>query len=72
LPAGTEVKGAWELANTETNPRNPFVPLQRYITARRTGTLATLLHVAAADPDDDAVLLRWHQDMLQSRQGLQP
>ena len=61
LPAGTILSGSWTLANTEENPRNPFLPLDRYVAARRSGVLSILLHVAARDPDQDAVLLEWQR-----------
>ena len=68
LPAGTRVNSSWVLANTLENPRNPFVPLNPYVTARRTGVVATLLHVATLNQPDRQVLSSWHQDMLRSRQ----
>lgn len=71
LPAGTKVVGSWTLENTEANPRNPFIPLDRYVTARRTGVLATMLHVAAIDSEGDAALKTWHQDMVRSRPNVQ-
>lgn len=61
LPAGTILSGSWTLANTEENPRNPFLPLDRYVAARRSGVLSILLHAAARDPDQDAVLLEWQR-----------
>ena len=67
LPAGTEVTGSWTLENTEANPRNPFVPLDRYVAARRTGVLATMLHVAASNEEDDQQLMTWHRGMVRSR-----
>lgn len=71
LPAGTRVVGSWALENTNDNPRNPFIPLQRYVTARRTGVLATMLHVAAVDSVDDEALKSWHQGMIRSRPAAQ-
>ncbi|MDG2423588.1 MAG: cytochrome c [Phycisphaerales bacterium] len=68
LPAGTRLTGSWVVSNTESNPRNPFMPLDRYVAARRTGVLGILMHVAAVNPDEDASLLLWRQEMLQSRQ----
>lgn len=71
LPAGTKIVGSWTVENTESNPRNPFIPLDRYITARRTGVLATMLHVAAVDPVEDEALKAWHQGMVRSRPSVQ-
>ncbi|MBG81550.1 MAG: hypothetical protein CMJ39_12695 [Phycisphaerae bacterium] len=68
LPAGTQVNSSWVLANTTENPRNPFVPLKPYITARRTGVVAMLLHVATLNQDDQQALMSWHDEMLRSRQ----
>lgn len=67
LPAGTRVDGSWTLENTDENPRNPFIPLQPYVTARRTGVLTTMLHVAAVAPMDDQTLTTWNQGMVRSR-----
>ncbi len=67
LPAGTVVRASWQIANTEDNPRNPFVPLKRLAMARRTGAVAVLLHVAAEDADADARLRTWHKDLMRSR-----
>lgn len=71
LPAGTKIVGSWTLENTENNPRNPFIPLDRYVTARRTGVLATMLHVAAVDSVADEALSTWHQGMVRSRPSAQ-
>lgn len=67
LPAGTVIHATWTLANTETNPRNPFLPLERFSMARRTGAVAMLLHVAAEDEAADDRLMQWHSDMMRSR-----
>ncbi len=68
LPAGTTVHAAWTLANTLENPRNPFVPLQPYTVAARTGAVAWLLHVAAVDGHQDAALESWGVQRLQDKQ----
>ncbi|MCH2132233.1 MAG: hypothetical protein MK116_00635 [Phycisphaerales bacterium] len=68
LPAGTRIGGSWVLENTLDNARNPFVPLERYVTGRRTGAVAILLHGAAADAAEDAQLRRWHSDLMMARQ----
>lgn len=60
LPAGTMVTAEWTIENTEENPRNPFVPLDRLAMAKRTGSLSILLHVAAFDPVADRALTEWH------------
>ncbi|MDG1837436.1 MAG: hypothetical protein P8I91_01355 [Phycisphaerales bacterium] len=67
LPAGTVIHAEWTLANTETNPRNPFLPLKRLSMARRTGAVAVLLHVAAEDEAADDRLTQWHRDLMRSR-----
>jgi hypothetical protein len=67
LPAGTVIHTTWTLANTEANPRNPFLPLERFSMARRTGAVAMLLHVAAEDEAADDRLMQWHSDLMRSR-----
>jgi hypothetical protein len=68
LPKGTRLESRWTLANTEANPRNPFVPLDRYTAAMRTGVVSWLLHVAAADAQDDRQLDPWVRGQLLKRQ----
>lgn len=67
LPAGTVIRSHWEIENTETNPRNPFVPLERLSMARRTGAVAALLHVAAEDEAADQRLVAWQRASMRSR-----
>jgi hypothetical protein len=72
LPAGTRIESGWTVANTSQNPRNPFVPVAQFVTARPTGALATLLHAAATDETDDRALVRWHVALMQARQRVGP
>ncbi|MDP7028980.1 MAG: hypothetical protein QF733_02025 [Phycisphaerales bacterium] len=67
LPAGTVLRTSWRIANTEENPRNPFVPVQRLSMARRTGAVALLLHVAAEDAAADTRLHAWHKTLMRAR-----
>ena len=68
LPVGTRLKSSWTIANTKANERNPFVPLEQYSVAMRTGAVAWLLHVAAVDASDDSALVPWGQRQLLKRQ----
>ena len=68
LPAGTRLESSWTIANTKANPRNPFLPLERYSVGMRTGAVAWLLHVAAVDASDDIALDPWTQNQLLKRQ----
>lgn len=68
LPSGTRMESNWTIANTESNPRNPFVPLERYSVAMRTGAVAWLLHVAAVGASDDSALEPWARKQLIKRQ----
>jgi hypothetical protein len=67
LPAGTVIRSQWSIANTEDNPRNPFLPIEQLSMARRTGAVSALLHGAAEDSAADDRLLRWHADLMRSR-----
>ena len=67
LPARTIIRCHWTINNTESNARNPFVPIDRLSLARRTGAVAALLHVAAEDPEADVRLQAWHGELMRSR-----
>jgi len=68
LPAGTRLRGSWTLANTTANPRNPFLPLEPYSVAHRTGAVAWVVHAAAVDPAEDGRLQAWGLQALRQRQ----
>ena len=68
LPAGTRIEGAWELDNTDGNPRNPDDPPIDVDRRRRTGMLLTLLHVAAVSENDDSRLMEFGTETIGLRQ----
>jgi len=68
LSAGTRLRGSWTVANTAANPRNPFLPLEPYSVAHRTGAVAWVVHAAAADPTEDGRLQAWGLQALRQRQ----
>jgi hypothetical protein len=67
LPAGTIVRTTWQIENTEDNPRNPFLPVERLSMARRTGAVSSLLYVAAEGPESDTRLQEWQADTMRMR-----
>ena len=67
LSVGTVLTSAWRIENTEVNPRNPFIPLERLSMAKRTGAVAMLLGVAAEDDVSDQALQAWLRSMMRSR-----
>ena len=67
LPAGTVIRTSWTIANTEDNPRNPFLPIERLSMARRTGAVSALIHVAADDEAADERLQQWHGELMRAR-----
>ena len=68
LPAGTRIRGEWVLDNTRDNPRNPDAPPVDVIRRKRAGILGTLLHVAAREDADKAVLDRFGVAFIRSGQ----
>jgi len=62
------IESIWEFNNSESNPRNPFVPAQFIDLARKTGVANFILHVVAADPEESDDLYEWNLSMLRKRQ----
>jgi len=68
LDAGDTITSEWEFNNSESNPRNPFVPAQYIDLARKTGIANFILHVAPVNSDDAEELSKWNLTMLRQRQ----
>ena len=71
LEAGAIIASAWNYNNSESNPRNPFVPSQLIDLARKTGVANFVLHVAPVNPQDAEALAKWNLSMLRTRQRTQ-
>ena len=61
----------WQYNNSESNPRNPFVPATLVDLARKTGVANLILHVAPVNPDDADELAKWNLSLLRKRQRAQ-
>ena len=70
VPKGTRFVARFTLDNRSENPANPDVPAVDIRRGRRTGVLATLLHVAAISPQDDPVLERLGPEAVKGLRGL--
>ena len=68
LPAGSSITSTWNYNNSESNPRNPFVPAQLVDLARKTGIASFILHVAPSDSDNIEDLAAWNLSLLRQRQ----
>ncbi len=68
IEAGVKLNSTWNYNNSESNPRNPFVPSQLVDLARRTGIANFILHVAPVDKDDAETLQVWNLSLLRERQ----
>ena len=68
LPEGSSITSTWNYNNSESNPRNPFVPAQLVDLARKTGVANFILHVAPVDPADAEELFEWNLSLLRKRQ----
>ena len=68
LYAGDELTSSWKYNNSESNPRNPFVPAQLVDLARKTGIANFILHVAPVNRNDTEALNKWNLSLLRKRQ----
>jgi hypothetical protein len=68
LEAGDSLTSQWKYNNSETNPRNPFVPAQLVDLARKTGIANFILHVALVNKEDSDTLSKWNLSLLRKRQ----
>jgi len=68
LEAGVSLTSQWKYNNSETNPRNPFVPAQLVDLARKTGIANFILHVALVNKEDSETLSKWNLSLLRKRQ----
>ena len=71
LAAGDKIISQWNYNNSESNPRNPFVPAQLIDLARKTGIANFILHVAPVNNQDAEALEQWNLSLLRSRQRTQ-
>jgi len=71
LELGDKLVSLWEFNNSESNPRNPFVPSQLIDLARKTGVANFVLHVAPVNRQDAETLAKWNLSMLRTRQRTQ-
>jgi hypothetical protein len=68
LESGDELVSTWKYNNSESNPRNPFVPAQLVDLARKTGIANFILHVAPVKVTDSEALHSWNLSLLRKRQ----
>jgi hypothetical protein len=68
LEKGSTIDSLWKYNNSETNPRNPFVPSQLVDLARKTGIANFILHVALVNKEDSETLSKWNLSLLRKRQ----
>lgn len=68
IEAGDKLTSAWMFNNSESNPRNPFVPAQFIDLARKTGVANFILHVSPVNPEHADELAAWNLSMLRKRQ----
>ena len=68
LPADSIISSQWIYNNSESNPRNPFVPAKKVDLARRTGIANFILHSAAVDAQQETAIIAWNQGLLRKRQ----
>ena len=68
IEKGDSVTSVWKFNNSDSNPRNPFVPAQFIDLARKTGVANFVLHVAPVDTAEIDELSEWNLSMLRARQ----
>ena len=68
LEAGVSIQSMWNYNNSNSNPRNPFVPAQLVDLARKTGVANFILHVAPVDASEAEDLASWNLSLLRKRQ----
>jgi len=68
LEAGGALTSQWSYNNSESNPRNPFVPAKLVDLAQKTGIANFILHVAPVNPDEAEELASWNLSLLRKRQ----
>jgi len=68
LESGDKLVSSWQYNNSESNPRNPFVPAQLVDLARKTGIANFILHVAPVNSEDSETLRSWNLSLLRKRQ----
>ena len=68
LESGDKLVSTWTYNNSESNPRNPFVPAQLVDLARKTGIANFILHVAPVNSNDSEALKSWNLSLLRKRQ----
>lgn len=69
VPEGTRFVARFTLDNRSENPANPDAPAVDIRRGRRTGVLATMLHVAAISPEDDPTLDRLGPEAVKGLRG---
>lgn len=72
IEAGAALHSTWNYNNSDSNPRNPFVPSQLIDLARKTGVASFILHVAPVHIEDTEELVDWNLSMLRKRQRAMP
>ena len=65
---GDTITSVWNFNNSDSNPRNPFVPAQFIDLARKTGVANFVLHVAPVQVEQASDLYEWNLSMLRKRQ----
>ncbi len=68
LEVGDSLTSSWKYNNSESNPRNPFVPAQLVDLARKTGVANFILHVAPVHQEASETLSKWNLSLLRKRQ----
>ncbi len=68
LEKGTTIESTWTFNNSDSNPRNSFVPAQFIDLARKTGVANFVLHVAPVKSEEAEELTNWNLSMLRKRQ----
>ena len=68
LEVGDKLTSTWKYNNSESNPRNPFVPAQLVDLARKTGIANFIMHVAPVNSNDSDALKSWNLTLLRKRQ----
>lgn len=71
LEAGSTIISEWNYNNSDSNPRNPFVPSQLVDLARKTGIANFILHVSPVEVSKTKELKAWNLSMLRKRQRTQ-
>jgi hypothetical protein len=68
LEAGASITSNWKYNNSESNPRNPFVPAQRIDLAQKTGVANFILHVSPVNAENSETIRKWNLSLLRKRQ----